>query len=558
MHGRTSMSDRQIEVAHRYDLIVVGGGINGAGVARDAALRGLKTALIEKGDVASGTTGWSTRLIHGGLRYLEYLEFGLVRESLREREILLKIAPHLVAPLQFTIPLFRGGSRSRSLIQAGMILYDLLSYDRSLPGHRMLGAAQFRQVFRSVKADGVVGAAQYYDAQVPRAERLCWETVLSAREAGADIFSYAEATSMRLEQGAIAEIACQDAIDGSTFLIPVGPRTVVVNAGGPWVDRVCALAKSMSTPQLMGGTKGSHIVVDAFSGAPDGAFYTEAQADNRPFFIIPWLGRYLIGTTDLRYDGSLDAVKASDAEIDYLLSETNRVIPTAQLARADVQFTYSGVRPLPARPSGSTSSITRSHSIYDHTRDGASNLLSLVGGKLTTHRGSSAELVEAACNKLNRSVPPCSTANTPLPGAMLPTDSLVISLRQTYGDRLPAATLSYLFSIYGKQTERVLALADESPDLLDPIAATQPDIKAQVVFAIRAEMARTMLDITLRRTAMAISSEYGRDVLPGIASVLQTHCGWSQEKCDHDIAAHEQYMRANCMPDYAIETLAPR
>ncbi|MEM6447208.1 MAG: glycerol-3-phosphate dehydrogenase/oxidase [Cyanobacteria bacterium P01_D01_bin.123] len=547
------MGDRQQDVANRYDLIVIGGGINGAGVARDAALRGLKTALIEKGDVASGTTGWSTRLIHGGLRYLEYLEFGLVRESLREREILLKIAPHLVVPLQLTIPLYRNGSRSRSLIQAGMILYDLLSFDRSLPGHRMLGAAQFRQVFRSIHVDEAVGAAQYYDAQVPRAERLCWETVLAARMAGADIFSYAEAISMPLEQGAIAEIICRDAIDDGTFSLPVGPQTVVVNAGGPWVDSVCGLAKSLQTPQLMGGTKGSHIIVDAFPGAPP-ALYVEAKTDNRPFFIIPWLDRYLIGTTDLRYGGSLDAVKASDAEIDYLLAETNRIIPTAQLTRADVKFTYSGIRPLPAKPSGSTSSITRSHSIYDHTRDGASNLLSLVGGKLTTHRGSSAQLVAAVCHKLNRSTPPCLTASTPLPGAMLPTDAIVRDVQRQYGDRLPAATISHLFSIYGRQTERVLALTDTSPDLLEPVATTQPDIRAQVVFAEREEMARTMLDITLRRTSMAISEHYGRDVLPGIATVLQTHCGWSQDRCDRDIAKHERYVRSNCVPDYAIET----
>ncbi|MEO0852045.1 MAG: glycerol-3-phosphate dehydrogenase/oxidase [Cyanobacteria bacterium J06648_11] len=546
------MGDRQSTVASHYDLIVIGGGINGAGIARDAAWRGLKTALIEKGDIASGTTGWSTRLIHGGLRYLEYFEFALVRESLREREILLKIAPHLVQPLQFTIPLYRGGARSRSLIWAGMMLYDLLSYDRSLPGHRMLGVSQFKQLFRSVNANGIVGAAQYFDAQVPRAERLCWETVQSARDAGADIFSYAEAIAMPLHEGAIAEIQCRDAIDGEILTIPVGANTMVANAGGPWVDRICQLSKPLRTPQLMGGTKGSHIIVDPFPGAPPHAFYTEAQADNRPFFIIPWLGRYLIGTTDLRYDGSLDAVKASTAEIDYLLTETNRVIPIAQLTRADVQFTYSGIRPLPARPSGSTSSITRSHSIYDHTDDGASNLLSLVGGKLTTHRGSSEEVVDAVGRKLGRSLPPSITASTPLPGAILPSEPMLLEMREKYGDRLPSGTLSHLLSIYGKQTASLLALTAEAPELLDPIAPSQPDIKAQVVFAVRAEMARTMVDITLRRTSMGISARYGRDVLAGVADVLQTHCGWSRERCDREVAAHEQYVQRHCVPDYTM------
>ena len=200
------MPDYSTVEATTYDLIVIGGGINGVAVARDGALRGLKTILIEKSDFGSGTTSWSSRLVHGGLRYLEYFEFNLVRESLREREILLQTAPHLIRPIQMTIPIYAQGSRSYWEIQAGMVLYDLLSYDKSLPNHRMLGATKMRQLFRAVEPDGCRGAAQYYDGQVEYAERLCLEAVLSAQDAGATMLSYVTVTQLQRSGNRIASL----------------------------------------------------------------------------------------------------------------------------------------------------------------------------------------------------------------------------------------------------------------------------------------------------------------------------------------------------------------
>ncbi|PZV12554.1 MAG: glycerol-3-phosphate dehydrogenase, partial [Leptolyngbya sp.] len=393
-----------------YDLIVIGGGINGAATARDAALRGLRTILLEKNDFAGGTTSWSSRLIHGGLRYLEYFEFNLVRESLHEREVLLRTAPHLAKPVQMTIPIYRSGSRGYRIIQVGLVLYDVLSYDKSLPNHRMLSRSSTRQLYRAIDADKLAGAGQYYDGQAEHAERLCLENILDADQAGATVLNYAQVEDIHMGEQRITGMTCRDLLSDDTFEVKAHAKTLVVNTSGPWVDAVCGLSESpVSQGRKIGGTKGSHIIVDPFPGAPDSAFYVEAKSDRRPFFIIPWLGQYLIGTTDERYNGPLDNIKADDSEIDYLLKETNAVLPAARLAREDVRFTYAGVRPLPYAEGKKAGSITRAHILHDHSKEGAKNLISLIGGKLTTHRQVGEEFVNAAFRKRGEAVPPCPT-----------------------------------------------------------------------------------------------------------------------------------------------------
>jgi len=537
-----------------FDLIIIGGGINGVGIARDAALRGLRTVLVEKGDFASGTTSWSTRLIHGGLRYLEYFEFHLVRESLREREILLKTAPHLVHPVQLTIPIYTYGSRSYWEIKAGMVLYDILSYDKSVPSHRMLPKPQLRQLFRSIQSEQLTGGAQYYDGQAEHAERLCWENVLAAKEAGAVMLNYVTATKLHRSGDRLTHLTCRDEQSGEVFDIRGTDKAVVINTSGPWVDKVCGLGEpnAIGTTRKMGGTKGSHIIVESFPGAPDTAFYVEAKADNRPFFIVPWLGLYLIGTTDLHYDGDLDQVKASDDEVDYLLAETNRIFPSARLGRGDVKFTYSGVRPLPYAEGKKPGSITRSHILFDHASEGVSNMISLIGGKLTTFRQVGEEMVDAAYKKMGRPVPSCQTRQTPFPGAIADTDPRVQAVFSKYESKLSANQLTHLFKIYGAKTEGVLALTDDAPDLAERIVDYCPDIKAQAVYAVQAEMAHTLEDICRRRTTLSMHANYGFDALPGIVEALSRHCGWSEEECDRQIANYHRFINNNCLPDYAI------
>lgn len=537
-----------------FDLIVIGGGINGAATARDGALRGLKTVLVEKGDFASGTTSWSTRLVHGGLRYLEYFEFNLVRESLHEREVLLQTAPHLAKPIQMTIPIYRTGSRSFRIIQAGMILYDLLSFDKSLPNHRMLGKKTVQQLFRAIDRDDLTGAAQYYDGQAEHAERLCWENILDAHQAGGVMLNYAEITGIHLDHQRITRISGRDRLNDQPFTLNCHEQTVVINTAGPWVDRVCGLSNvPVSDERKIGGTKGSHIIVDPFPGAPEGALYVEAKSDGRPYFIVPWLGQFLIGTTDERYDGPLDHIKADNDEIDYLIAETNRVLPTAHLTRADVRFTYSGVRPLPYADGKRAGSITRAHILHDHSQEGAVNLISLIGGKLTTHRQVGEEFVNVVFRKRQQTAPPCPTHTRPLPGAIQMDDPQVEALYLRYQNQLPVATLNHLLGIYGSRTTDLLALVDQTPSLAQPILTGGRDIRAQIIFAVESEMACNFEDILRRRTTIAMHHNYGFDALPVVADILQEHCGWSEERCDLNIQAYHAFMEANCIPDYQLD-----
>src|ERR687886_1316775 len=327
-----------------FDVIVIGAGINGAGVARDAAMRGLKVLLLDKGDVASGTSSWSTRLIHGGLRYLEHGEVGLVRESLRERETLLRrVAPHLVRPLPLLIPLYANRRRGPLTVLAGMIAYDLLSPGSSLPPHRMLTPAEALRRAPGLEAEGLKGAALFFDAQAEYAERLALENALDARAHGAAVLTYARVERLVVEGGAVRGVEFLDLLGGAAH---AARARVVLNVAGPWVDEVLG-GTDAGVERLIGGTKGSHLVVRPFPGAPDAALYVEALEDGRPFFIIPWDGKYLVGTTDERYAGDLDRVRADGREIEYLLREANRAVPSAGLTRADVLYTYPGVRPLP-------------------------------------------------------------------------------------------------------------------------------------------------------------------------------------------------------------------
>ncbi|NWF59436.1 MAG: glycerol-3-phosphate dehydrogenase [Fischerella sp.] len=541
-----------------YDLVVIGGGINGAGAARDAALRGLKTLLIEKNDFSSGSTSWSTRLIHGGLRYLESFEFELVRESLREREILLHIAPHLVKPLLLTIPIYSDRSRPYRKIQAGMVLYDILSFDKTLLSHRMLPKRKFQLLFPDLDFEELRGGAQYYDCQVAYAERLCLENILAAQAAGATVLNYVKVKQLHQQNNRIVALTCSDCFTGEEVTVKLNSRTVVVNMSGPWVDQILdSITPDGSTPsssgsKKIGATKGSHIIVDPFVGAPMTALYVEAKTDGRPFFIVPWLGKYLIGTTDKRFHDNLDQIKADNSEIDYLLTEINRIIPIARLSRQDVKFTYSGVRPLPWEESKQPGKITRKHILYDHTKEGIVNLISLIGGKLTTYRQVGEEIVDAVYRKLGSQAPVCPTKQKPLPGAILPNDPRLKKALDDYSDVIPPTSIHHLFSIYGAKAVEVLALTDKSSDLAEAIAPELPDIKAQIVYAVNSELARTLVDIARRRTSLAMLSHYGLDLLPVMTEILAKHCGWSTQDCDRQIKDYHTYIQQNCIPDYEL------
>ena len=497
------------------DLLVIGAGINGTGIARDAALRGLSVVLVDKGDIASGTTSWSTRLIHGGLRYLEQLDVGLVRESLREREALLHIAAHLVQPLSFFIPIYAGDRRGPISVRAGMMAYDALA-PGTLERHSMLDAEAAVEREPGVATEGLRGAAVYYDAQAEFPERLAAENAMSAHDGGAAVLTHHPVERLLIEDGRVL---------GAELRPPGKPRVEVrarltINVAGPWVDQVLA---GLPGERMIGGTKGSHLVVGDFEGAPAEALYVEAE-DGRPYFIVPWNGLHLIGTTDIRFEGDLDAVEASDEEIDYLIEETNRVIPRARLERGDVLYTYAGVRPLPYAPEGDEGSVSRGHLVHDHAPE-LEGLLSIVGGKLTTFRALAEAAVDAALAKLERPAPDCRTAHEPLPGA------------QGFE---PEAGGGRLERLYGSRAARVRARAEEDPRLakvFDPVSGATG---AELAHALEEELAAGLEDVLLRRTMVGLGPHAGVGPDERAAELAVEALGWEPDRARQELAAYRE------------------
>lgn len=522
-----------------FDAIIIGAGINGAGIARDAAMRGLKVLLLDKNDLASGTTSWSTRLIHGGLRYLEHGELGLVRESLRERERLFRLAPHLVKPLPLLIPIYEAARRGPLMIRAGMVAYDLLSFDKSLARHRMLSRDEALRRAPGLSAEGLRGAALYYDAQVEYAERLVLENALHARAHGAHVLTYARVERFILEGRSVRGVEFADTLTGETY---TARARVVINVAGPWVDELLAHLGAPA-PRLIGGTKGSHLVVKSFPGAPADAIYAEASADGRPFFIIPWNELYLIGTTDLRYEGDLNRVEANEPEIDYLLRETNHIISSANLTRADIAYTYSGVRPLAYSDDRAERGITRRHFIHDHAPD-LEGLLSIVGGKLTTYRNLAEQVVNLLFSKLGRKAVPCLTAQTPLPGAVGEglKDFKTFSDRFSKNSALPAAVNERLLGIYGTRAQLVLELAATDTSLAAPFDAETGAIGAEVLMAFQHEMARTLADCLLRRTMVGLNALAGIGADESVARLACKYLDWTEERAAREVAAYREYI----------------
>lgn len=513
-----------------YDVVVIGGGINGAGIARDAALRGLRVLLLEMNDFGSGTTSWSSRLIHGGLRYLEYAEIPLVFESLHERRRLRRVASHLVTRLRLNIPIYKDSKRSKFIIRLGMIAYDLLSIGKKIPPHKMLSRDELLSEEPGLRREGLLGGAQYYDAQVTFAERLVIENVIAARAAGAEVKNYCPVTGIEVRRGTVNGLQYVDLKSGSNFEVSA---RVIINASGPWVDSVLGIV-NRKMPKFMGGTKGSHIVVGKFDGAPRSAFYVEAHEDGRPFFILPWNDQYLIGTTDIRFDGDPADVAPGKEEIDYLLNETNRVFPTANLSSADIHFAYAGVRPLPRHDQGPESAITRKHIIYKH-KDDAFGLISIIGGKLTTYRNLAEQAVDSAVRLSGVTAAPCTTRSQYLPGG-IGLDDAAEQLKSM--PHLSAECVTRLIGIYGSRATELFESPGDSVVWMD---SQKTVLAAEVAFVMREEMAVNLTDILHRRMMIGLSPDQGLSLADEIASIAAVEAGWSEVERNRQLLELRNY-----------------
>ncbi len=491
--------------SEEFDLLVIGAGINGAGIARDASQRGLKVALVEKDDFASGTSGKTTKLIHGGIRYLEQLNFHLVRESLKERSIILKLAPHLVKPLQFIIPVYKNDPRPLNLIKIGTALYDLLAGKAKIKPHKILKSEQIFRMEDALKKEGLIGGALYYDAQVDDI-RFCLENVMSAAEFGAAVANRCGVIGFIKESGALKGVRAYDIIAKESFEVKA---KVIVNATGPWTNYTLKLENPTARP-LIRPTKGIHIIYPKLMR--DSAVVLSAHRDGRIFFIIPWRGMSIIGTTDCDYRGLPDDVSADRADTDYLLSEVSRIFPAVKFKSSDIIATYAALRPLIKEEGKAAWQVSRDHIIVESEN----GLISIAGGKYTTYRLLSEQVVDRVVRRLSpRRFGRCRTAEEPLPGAVSAVpEASELALKFD----LEEAVVENLIKIYGSRTTEVLNLTKKEPRLKERICPTHLHIKAQVRYGIKEEMALTLSDIQMRRLQTALSPCRGLDCKEAVLS----------------------------------------
>jgi glycerol-3-phosphate dehydrogenase len=520
------------------DAVVIGGGMAGAGVARDLALRGASVALFEKGDFASGTSSKSSKLIHGGLRYLELFDLGLVRESLREKKTLERLAPHLVRPLPFLVPVYRGSTRGLIRVRIGMWLYDLLTPGKVTDRYRVMRPVEALSLEPSIRADDLQGAGYYFDDLLLFPERLCLENVLSAIRHGARAYNYCEVEEIVGGPDGVEGVCVRDLLNGQVHRI--GTR-VVVNCAGPWVDKVRELAGvADERPRVLRTTKGIHCLLPRVT---ERAIYL-STGDDRMVFVIPWREFSLVGTTDTDFDGDPDRLWATRAEVTYLLDTVSQALPDRRVSFDNVAYTYAGVRPLSFEPGRSASRVSREHKVIAEGPEG--RFLSVTGTKLTCFRSLAEDVGDRVMRALGRSEP-STTARVRLDGAddgagMLEARVWMDVSEEMAMTGLPRETLETLVETYGRGYPRVLELAKKLPDGTEPLCPGNPEIVAQLHHAVGEELAVSLQDVLLRRTGIGQSRCQGLDCAESIGTRMAELAGWSPRRLDAELDAYRQHV----------------
>ena len=540
-----------------FDVLVIGGGVSGAAVARDAVRRGFRTALIEAADFAWGTSSRSSRLVHGGLRYLEHFEFDLVFEASQERRTLLRIAPHLVRPLEFLFPIFREGRVGKRKLDAGMWLYDALSLFRNIERHQMLDTAELLRREPALRREGLLGGARYFDAQVDDA-RLVMMTALAALEDGAVVLNRTEVTAIDASDWPGHRVRVRDRETDREIEVDA---LAVVNATGPWAERLLGRA-GIEAPESgvrIAPSRGSHVHVPRERIGHHGAFIFEAPQDGRVMFVLPWREELtLIGTTDVFHDGSPDAVSATPEEIEYLLEATNAIFPEARLGPDDVLSAWAGLRPLVAPPGqGDPGAVSREFDV----REAPSGVFSLMGGKLTSHRRMAEETVDRVQAFLKRAGVPAKrkvdTAKVPLPGGGF---SDLEALQRGIAERgsehgISAPGAARLARAYGTRADLVIDLVQEEPSLAEPIAEGRPHILAEAVWAVRRELALHVDDILYRRTRLGYEIRDGIERAAGrVAELMGRELGWDAGRRREEV---EEALAFRAADDAALAEARP-
>ncbi|OGK77097.1 MAG: hypothetical protein A2X52_01555 [Candidatus Rokubacteria bacterium GWC2_70_16] len=521
-----------------FDAVVIGGGMAGAGVARDLALRGVSVALFEKGDFSSGTTSRSSKLIHGGLRYLELGDFRLVRESLREKKTLERLAPHLVRPLPFLVPIYRGGPRGLIRVRIGMWLYDLLTPGKSTDRYRVIRQVDTLALEPSIRAEGLRGAGYYFDDLLLSPERLCLENALSAVRHGARAHNYCQVEEMGRGGRGVESVRVRDLLSGQVHTVR---GAVIVNCAGPWVDRIRELAGiAEGGSRILRTTKGIHCLLPRMT---DRAIYLSGE-DERMIFVIPWREFTLVGTTDTDFEGDPDRLWATRDEVTYLLAAAERALPDPRVAFDRVVYTYSGVRPLSWEEGLPESKVSREHRVVLEGPEG--RFMSVTGTKLTCFRSLAEEVGDLVMARLGRSRPSRSAALA-LDGLDEEAGKVEARVWMDVSEEMAASglsreTLQILVETYGRGYSRVIELARKLPDGTDRLCPRNPEIVAQLHQAVREEMAVSLQDVLLRRTGIGLSLCQGLDCAEAIGRRMAELCGWSPRRLDAELSAYRQHV----------------
>ena len=519
-----------------YQVIVIGGGINGVAVARQCARAGKRTLLVEQNDFASGVTSRSTRIIHGGLRYLEHGELGLVRESLRERETLLRERSHLVHPMQFLLLLNENSQRSALNVRAGLWLYQRMA---GKPSRAETTEMEMKRLERSLDAGRRWSFFNYEDAQCEFPERLVAEWLMEAVEAGAIVRNHTEALAVDVTHGRIRGVLLRDQLTGRDQRVNTA---WVINCSGPWADRVCQRSSIRMSKPMLGGVRGSHIILPRFTGSPNAAVYTEA-ADGRPFFVLPWNDQILVGTTEVADNGDPSRTVPSADEINYLVRSVAQLFPKAKISAQSVKHAFAGIRPLPYSPDSKPSAVTRRHILHDHSDDGAAHMISVIGGKLTT----AASLARDCARKIGLSTAEPNTLTMPSGRALDPLlDETVLEIARIGG--VSEETARGMLEWHGKRASDIARMALVSAELRAPICPHSSHIVAEVVEAYRREFAVTLGDVLLRRVPVALgpcwSESCSREAALRVSAVL----GWKDQAMGANLDAFEMERSAFLRP----------
>jgi glycerol-3-phosphate dehydrogenase len=522
------------------DVVVIGGGITGAGIARDAAMRGLAVALVEKEDFASGTSSKSARLVHGGLRYLEQFQFGLIRTASTERHKLRRLAPRLVHPVAFTFPVYRTSKSSLLLIRIGMRVYDLIAPSRKVKRHKIVDAEQTAELEPALLREGLVGAAYYHYDCLADDARLTLATIQSAHQYGALIANHAEVQGLLKTDGRVSGVKVVDRISGERLTVRA---RVTVNATGVWADQIRRMDDA-NVEQMIQVNRGSHLVLPREKLPIRGAVAFSSADGRRAMYVVPWGHTCIVGTTDVDHRGDLDRVYAMPDEVESMLDAVNHAFPEARLVQEDIVSTFAGLRPLVGRGELAAYQASRDHQIVES----GAGLITISGGKLTTYRRMAEDLVDLASKKLENESgvvirARCKTDRVPLAEAAFDAESVVDDLSVRY-PRLERQVLEHIALTYGPAIAGVLAVLRDDPGMESRVIPDLPYIWAEVPFAVQNEMAMTLSDWMIRRThIMHEDKGQGLGCASDVAAMMALYLGWDAVEVERQVQEYREQVR---------------